>query len=199
LWSYWHFFSTKRHEAPRSLDGELFLVFFRVTSWINLMSIHESFMAVALDEAREAYARAEVPVGAVLVGDQGEILSRGYNAPIARCDPTAHAEMVVLREAARVAHNYRLPGTTLYVTLEPCVMCLGAMMQARIGTLVFGASDPKGGALGGAVDLTKAAVFNHYIEVIGGVLAELSSGLLTRFFQERRQAQKHRGEVPKRP
>ncbi len=163
------------------------------------MSMHESFMAVALEEAGEAYARAEVPVGAVLVGNRGEIVSRGYNAPIGRCDPTAHAEIVVLREAARVSQNYRLPGTTLYVTLEPCAMCLGAMMQARIRTLVFGAYDPKAGVLGGAVDLTRLVVFNHYIEVIGGVLAGISSGLLTRFFQERRQAQKDRGEVPKRP
>jgi tRNA(adenine34) deaminase len=164
-----------------------------------MMSIHESFMEVALEEAREAYVRAEVPVGAVLVGDQGEILSRGYNAPIARCDPTAHAEILVLREAAGTSRNYRLPGTTLYVTLEPCAMCFGAMVQARIRTVVFGASDLKAGVLGGAVDLTKVSAFNHYIEVIGGVLAEFSSGLLTRFFQERRQAQKDRGEVPKRP
>jgi tRNA(adenine34) deaminase len=165
----------------------------------TVMSIHESFMAVAIAEAREAYARAEVPVGAVLVGDRGEILSRGYNAPIARCDPTAHAEIVVLREAARTSRNYRLPGTTLYVTLEPCAMCLGAMVQARVRMVVFGASDPKAGVFGGAVDLTKVPAFNHYIEVIGGVLAETSSELLTRFFQERRQAQKNRGEVPKRP
>jgi tRNA(adenine34) deaminase len=163
------------------------------------MTLHESFMAVALEEAREAYARAEVPVGAVLVDEQGEILSRGHNAPLALCDPTAHAEMVVLRRAARALRNYRLPGTTLYVTLEPCAMCFGAMMQARIRTLVFGASDAKAGVLGGAVDLTKASSFNHYIEVIGGVLAEISSGLLTSFFQERRQARKNRGEVPKRP
>jgi tRNA(adenine34) deaminase len=165
----------------------------------SLMNVHESFMSVALDEARKAYARVEVPVGAVLVGDQGEVLSRGHNAPIARCDPTAHAEVLVLRRAARAAGNYRLPGTTLYVTLEPCFMCLGAMVQARISVLVFGAPDPKAGVLGGAVDLTKASVFNHYIKVIGGVLANDSAELLTRFFQERRQAQKNRGEVPKRP
>ena len=156
-------------------------------------------MALALDQAREAYARDEVPVGAVLVGHRGEILGCGYNAPIAKCDPTAHAEILVLREAARAARNYRLPGTTLYVTLEPCAMCLGAMMQARICTLVFGAPDPKAGVLGGATDLTKVSVFNHYIEVVGGVLADESSELLTRFFQERRQARKSRGEVPKRP
>ena len=164
-----------------------------------LTNVHESFMAMALEEAVKAWARAEVPVGAVLVGGQGEILSRGYNAPIAGSDPTAHAEIVVLREAARIMRNYRLPGTTLYVTLEPCVMCFGAMVQARISKLVFGTPDPKAGALGGAVDLTKAAVFNHYIEVVGGVLADESAELLTKFFQARRQAQKHGGEVPKRP
>jgi tRNA(adenine34) deaminase len=163
------------------------------------MNVNETFMSEALEEARKAYARAEVPVGAVLVGNDGQILSRGYNAPIAMCDPTAHAEILVLREAARAARNYRLPGTTLYVTLEPCAMCLAAMVQARIGVLVFGASDPKAGVLGGAVDLTKVMVFNHYIEVVGGVLADMSAELLTRFFQERRRAQKNRGEVPKRP
>ena len=163
------------------------------------MNVNETFMSEALEEARKAYARAEVPVGAVLVGNDGQILSRRYNAPIAMCDPTAHAEILVLREAARAARNYRLPGTTLYVTLEPCAMCLAAMVQARIGVLVFGASDPKAGVLGGAVDLTKVMVFNHYIEVVGGVLADKSAELLTRFFQERRRAQKNRGEVPKRP
>jgi tRNA(adenine34) deaminase len=164
-----------------------------------LMNAHVSFMSVALEEARKAYARAEVPVGAVLVGDQGEILSRRYNAPMSLCDPTAHAEILVLREAAMVTGNYRLPGCTLYVTLEPCAMCLGAMVQARIRLLVFGAPDSKAGVLGGAVDLTKILVFNHYIEVIGGVLADRSSEVLSQFFQECRQAQKNRGEVPKRP
>lgn len=156
-------------------------------------------MYEAIEEARKAYARGEVPVGAVLVGAQGKILSRGYNAPIARCDPTAHAEIVVLREAARAVRNYRLPGTTLYVTLEPCAMCLGAMVQARIGMLVFGTFDPKAGALGGAADLTKVLVFNHYMEVIGGVLADQAGALLTAFFRERRQDLRNRGEVPKRP
>jgi tRNA(adenine34) deaminase len=154
------------------------------------MNDHNSFMSMALEEAREAYARAEVPVGAVLVGDQGEILSRGRNAPISTCDPTAHAEIQALREAAAAIRNYRLPGTTLYVTLEPCAMCLGAMVQARIHRLVFGAPDPKTGVLGGAADLTKVSAFNHYIEVIGGVLAEQSAELLTKFFAERRQTKK---------
>jgi tRNA(adenine34) deaminase len=163
------------------------------------MEGHHAFMSEAIEEARKGYARGEVPVGAVLVGSHGEILSRGYNAPIAGCDPTAHAEIVVLREAAGVVRNYRLPGTTLYVTLEPCAMCLGAMVQARISRLVFGAADPRTGALGGAADLTRVLAFNHYIEVIGGVLADQSGEMLTAFFRERRQEMKNRGEVPKRP
>jgi tRNA(adenine34) deaminase len=164
-----------------------------------LVSEHDPFMAMALEEARKASARAEIPVGAVLVGDKGRILSRGRNAPISMCDPTAHAEIQALREAAAALHNYRLPGTTLYVTLEPCTMCLGAMVQARILRLVFGAPDPKSGVLGGAADLTKLSAFNHYIEVIGGVMAEESAELLKKFFAERRQTKRFGGEVPKRP
>jgi tRNA(adenine34) deaminase len=163
------------------------------------MDCHHLYMSEAIEEARKAYALGEVPVGAVLVDAHGEIISRGGNAPIAQCDPTAHAEIVVLREAARAVRNYRLPGATLYVTLEPCVMCLGAMVQARIQGLVFGAPDPKAGALGGAADLTKLIVFNHYIQVLGGVLADQSATLLTAFFRERRQELKNWGEVPKRP
>ena len=160
---------------------------------------HNSFMAMALEEARKALTRAEVPVGAVLVGDNGRILGRGHNAPISTCDPTAHAEIQTLREAAGALRNYRLPGTTLYVTLEPCAMCLGAMVHARILRLVFGAPDPKSGVFGGAADLTKVPAFNHYIEVVGGVMVEESSELLMRFFAERRQTRKVGGEVPKRP
>ena len=165
----------------------------------SVMDAHNSFMSVAIEEAKKAYVRGEVPVGAVLVSGHGEILSRECNSPISLCDPTAHAEILVLREAAKAMGNYRLPGTTLYVTLEPCAMCLGAMVQARIRMLVFGASDPKAGVLGGAVDLTKVTAFNHYTEVMGGVLADRSSELLTAFFLERRQMLKNRGEVPKRP
>jgi tRNA(adenine34) deaminase len=163
------------------------------------MNAHAVFMSEALDEARKAYARGEVPVGAVLVDERGEILSRRSNALISLCDPTGHAEILVLREAGMLARNYRLPGATLYVTLEPCTMCFGAMVLARIRLLVFGAPDPKAGVVGGAADLTKALVFNHYVEVIGGVLANESAELLKQFFQERRQVQKNRGEVPKWP
>jgi tRNA(adenine34) deaminase len=157
------------------------------------MDCHHLYMSEAIEEARKAYCRGEVPVGAVLVDAHGEIIGRGGNAPIGQCDPTAHAEIVVLREAARALRNYRLPGATLYVTLEPCAMCLGAMIQARIQGLVFGAGDPKAGALGGAADLTKLLVFNHYIQVIGGVLADQAANLLTAFFRERRQELKNLG------
>ena len=162
---------------------------------------HDYFMALALEQARIGYEHGEVPIGAVMVGSRGEILGRAHNAPISMCDPTAHAEILALREASRGVGNYRLPGSTLYVTLEPCAMCVGAMLHARVALLVFGAADPKGGAAGSVVDLTKVPVFNHYVTVVGGVRAEESSGLLRRFFQERRQdvKQKARGEVPKWP
>lgn len=144
------------------------------------------FMGLALEEARKAYARSEVPVGAVLVAKSGEILARAHNAPIALFDPTAHAEILALRQASKLLGNYRLPGTVLYVTLEPCSMCVGAMLQARVRMLVFGAYDPKSGAAGSVLDLTKVQVFNHYVEVVGGVRSQESSELLKLFFQERR-------------
>lgn len=158
-------------------------------------------MALALEQARIGYEHGEVPIGAVVVGGRGEILGRAHNAPISMCDPTAHAEILALREASRGVGNYRLPGSTLYVTLEPCAMCVGAMLHARVDLLVFGAADPKGGAAGSVVDLTKVPVFNHYVTVVVGVMAEESSELLRRFFQERRRdvKQKARGEVPKWP
>jgi tRNA(adenine34) deaminase len=133
---------------------------------------HDLLMGIALEEARKAYGCREVPVGAVLVTAKGDILSRAHNAPISSCDPSAHAEVLALRQASMKAGNYRLPGSMLYVTLEPCAMCVGAMLQARVGTLIFGALDPKGGAAGSVVDLTNVALFNHYIEVIHGIRAE---------------------------
>lgn len=159
------------------------------------------FMSIALEEARLAYRQGEVPVGAVLVSEEARILARTCNAPIGSCDPTAHAEILALREGSRSVSNYRLTGATLYVTLEPCVMCLGAMVHARIRRLVFGASDSKAGVAGGAADLTRLPIFNHDIEVCGGVMAEESSELLKRFFRERRLKAKgsNCGEVPKRP
>lgn len=165
------------------------------------MICHEYFMGLALAEAARAYALCEVPVGAVLVGCAGEVLGQASNAPIHTVDPTAHAEILALRQASKAAGNYRLPGSTLYVTLEPCVMCVGAMVHARVKTLVFGAYDPKTGAAGSVVDLTKAPSFNHIVEVIGGVRADECSELLKRFFRERRERAKaeDRGEVPKWP
>jgi len=143
------------------------------------------FMRAALDLAERARRQGEVPVGAVVVA-QGEIIGRGFNAPIGRHDPTAHAELEALREAALARDNYRLPGCDLYVTLEPCAMCAGAIAQARIRRLVFGAADPKTGACGGVVDLFKERRINHHTTVIGGVLAEECGALLKRFFAGRR-------------
>jgi tRNA(adenine34) deaminase len=149
---------------------------------------HEGFMDLALEEARKAYEEGEVPVGAALVSADGRVLARAHNRPIAACDPTAHAEILTLREAAHAAGNYRLPGTLLYVTLEPCPMCLGAILQSRVSVLVFGAKDPKAGAAGGVVDLTNVPVFNHYVRTVPGVMALECAELLRSFFRERRRA-----------
>lgn len=143
-------------------------------------------MALALEQARHAGAAGEVPVGAVVVCE-GQIVGRGFNQPILRADPTAHAEVMALREAAATLSNYRLPGCTLYVTLEPCAMCAGAIMHARIARLVFGARDPKTGVAGSVMDLFAEARLNHHAEVAGGVLAEECGGLLSSFFAARRQ------------
>jgi len=143
-------------------------------------------MHVALECARGAYGRGEVPVGAVLFDAAGGQLARGANAPIALADPTAHAEILVLRAGAAAVGNYRLPGCTLYVTLEPCAMCVGASMHARIARLVFAAADPKTGACGSVLDLPSGGGFNHRIEVVRGVLERESAELLRQFFAERR-------------
>lgn len=147
---------------------------------------HDYFMGLALEEAERAYEHSEVPIGAVLVSDEGKVLGRAHNAPISLCDPTAHAEILVLRKASIVLKNYRLPGTLLYVTLEPCTMCVGAMLQARVQCLVYGAPDPKGGAAGSVADLTNVPVFNHHIKVMSNIRADECSDLLRRFFRERR-------------
>ncbi|MDH3895036.1 MAG: tRNA adenosine(34) deaminase TadA [Chromatiales bacterium] len=143
------------------------------------------FMRRALQLARAAEAEGEVPVGAVLVKD-GEIVAEGFNQPISSCDPTAHAEIVALRGAAASVENYRLPGTTLYVTLEPCPMCAGAMVHARVGRLVFAAADPRTGSAGSVFDLVRSEELNHRLEVESGVLADESAALLTTFFRARR-------------
>jgi tRNA(adenine34) deaminase len=140
----------------------------------------------ALDCAREAHAAGEVPVGAVLADAGGTLIARAGNAPIASDDPTAHAEILVLRAAGKKLRNYRLPGCTLYVTLEPCVMCVGALVHARVARIVYAAPDPKAGACGSVFDLAASPRLNHRIAVSGGLLAEESGALLRRFFAERR-------------
>ena len=142
-------------------------------------------MREALVLARNAGGIGEVPVGAVVVRD-GEIVGRGFNAPISRHDPSAHAEIMALRDAAASLGNYRLVGCSLYVTLEPCTMCMGAIFHARVGRVVYGASDPKTGACGSIIDLPAETRLNHHAEVVGGVLADECGGLLSRFFARRR-------------
>lgn len=145
------------------------------------------FMQLAQAAAEEARAAGEVPVGAVLVrGD--EVIATGFNHPIGAHDPSAHAEMVALRAAARTLGNYRLPGCELYVTLEPCLMCAGALMHARIARVVFGAHDPKTGACGSVVDAFANGQLNHHATVVGGVLADECGAALRAFFAERRRA-----------
>jgi tRNA(adenine34) deaminase len=143
------------------------------------------FMRAALDEAAYAYAAGEVPVGAVVVRD-GEIVGRGWNHPIGGVDPTAHAEVNALRDAAARLGNYRLPGCELYVTLEPCAMCAGAIQHARLARVVWGAADPKTGACGSVVNLFAEPRLNHHASAIGGVLAAESAETLQAFFAERR-------------
>lgn len=147
-----------------------------------------AWMQLALEQARLAADAGEVPVGAVIVSARGELLASGSNRPIASHDPSAHAEIVALRQACCLASNYRLPGAVLYVTLEPCVMCLGAMLHARLARVVFGAPDPKTGACGGVIDIPAQPQLNHQTVVQGGVLATECAELLRQFFRERRKA-----------
>lgn len=145
----------------------------------------EAFMRAALAEARAGLAAGEVPVGAVVVLDD-EIVARAHNAPITLADPTAHAEVLALREAARKAGNYRLPRATLYATLEPCVMCCGAAIHARVARVVYGALDPKAGAIESRHRLLDGERSNHRIETLGGVLEADCGALLKEFFEARR-------------
>ncbi len=147
----------------------------------------EDFMRAALDLARKAEAAGEVPVGAVVVRGS-EIIGRGYNHPISGHDPTAHAEIAAMRDAARFIGNYRLIGCDLYVTLEPCIMCAGAIMHARIARVFFGAHDPKTGACGSALDLFAESRLNHHAIVAGGVLGAEAAALLQGFFGARRRS-----------
>jgi len=145
----------------------------------------EHYMAHALELATQAAAVGEVPIGAIVVR-AGEVIGRGYNAPIGTQDPTAHAEILAMRDAARTIANYRLVDCSLYVTLEPCVMCAGAIQHARIARLVYGASDSKTGACGSVVDLFAEPRLNHHADVIGGIGAEASVRMLQSFFARRR-------------
>ncbi len=145
------------------------------------------FMHLALEQAQHAWSLGEVPVGAVVVKD-GVVIATGFNQPIGRHDPTAHAEIVALRAAAEKLGNYRLPGCELYVTLEPCVMCSGAMMHARLARVIYGAPDPKTGACGSVVNLFEQEQLNHHAEVVGGVMADEAGAMLKGFFAERRNA-----------
>lgn len=142
-------------------------------------------MRAALTQARLALAAGEVPIGAVVVAG-GAIVGSGFNQPISAADPTAHAEIVALRAAARVLGNYRLTGAVLYVTLEPCLMCVGALVHARVGAVVYGAPEPKSGALGSALPAHEGPGLNHRFTVVGGVLADECRELIQEFFREKR-------------
>jgi len=159
---------------------------FRFSLYNNNMESDSYYLGLALDLAREGLAAGEVPVGAVLVGEAGEVLARAFNRPIGLNDPTAHAEILVLREGARLRGNYRLPGLSLYVTIEPCIMCLGAMLAARVRRVVFGAPDPKGGACVSLFRLPEDARLNHRLEVTGGVREAECRELVQEFFKARR-------------
>jgi len=148
--------------------------------------VHDAaFMQVALEQAAESAKAGEIPVGAVVVVS-GELVATGQNRSIRDSDPSAHAEVVALRAAGSKLSNYRLTDASLYVTLEPCAMCIGAIVQARLARVVFGAYDPKAGAAGSAIDLSDSPAFNHRFEIMGGVLAEECGAVLKEFFSERR-------------
>ena len=147
--------------------------------------IDRQFMQQAIEQAHKAALAGEVPVGAVLVRD-GQVISKAFNKPITNHDPSAHAEMLALRQAALAEQNYRLPGTTLYVTLEPCTMCAGAMLHARVDRIVFGTPDPKTGAAGSVIDVFAMKQINHQTTIEGGMMSEECGQLLRNFFKERR-------------
>ena len=149
------------------------------------VELDRQYMRLAIEQAQLAAKAGEVPVGAVLVQD-GQVISKAFNKPITNHDPSAHAEMLALREAALVAENYRIPGSTLYVTLEPCAMCSGAMLHARINRVVYGAPDPKTGAAGSVLNLFSSKQINHQTSVEGGIMSEECGQLLRDFFKGRR-------------
>ncbi|HNZ64790.1 MAG TPA: tRNA adenosine(34) deaminase TadA [Smithella sp.] len=149
------------------------------------MSTDYDFMKIALEEAESGYRRGEVPVGAVLVRE-GNILARAHNSPIANHDPSAHAEMIVLRKASEIMGNYRLAGTELYVTIEPCIMCAGAIIHARVERVIFGARDPKCGAVVSLYNILDDKRLNHQVKVTEGILKEECGEIISRFFREKR-------------
>ena len=146
----------------------------------------EKWMQCAIREANIAKDKGEVPVGSIII-QNNQIIAKAHNCPISKNDPTAHGEIEAIRKAGKKLHNYRLPKTTLYVTLEPCAMCLGAMIHARIERVVFGASDPKSGVCGSTIDLLSESIFNHQISVSGGVLEHECKDILQSFFKLRRK------------
>jgi tRNA(adenine34) deaminase len=147
---------------------------------------HDAFMDAALEQARLALAAGEVPIGAVLVIDDA-VVARAFNQPISACDPTAHAEVLVLREAARVVGNYRLTGADVYVTVEPCLMCVGALVHARVRSTIYGAVEPKTGALVSAVRALETPGLNHRFDVTAGVREDAARELIQQFFREKRR------------
>ena len=151
---------------------------------------HDKWMRYAISLAKKGQAVDEVPVGAVIIKDN-QIIGEGWNQPIGRHDPTAHAEIVALRAAGHSLTNYRLLDTTLYVTLEPCVMCAGAIIHARVSRVVYGASDPKAGAAGSVVNIFSNSQLNHHVKVLGGILSEECGSLLSQFFKSKRNISKY--------
>ncbi len=158
-------------------------------SLLNSKNIHEFWINTAIAQALRAKDINEVPIGAVLIKDN-KLISTGFNSPIRDSDPCSHAEIIAIRSASKQLENYRLPGTTLYVTLEPCIMCMGAIIQARIPHVVFGAFDPKTGAAGSKYSIGSDGMLNHSIEITGGILADSCGTLLKDFFKERRTSKR---------
>ena len=166
------------------LPGSIALEVSRTSNFLGQVR-HKQWMEEALEQARIALAKNEVPVGAVLL-IENEVVGRGHNGPIESCDPTAHAEIRALREACLKQKNYRLPGSTLYVTLEPCLMCAGALLHARVAEVVFGAREPVGGAAGSIMNVLESGWLNHSAKVTAGIGAEESSEMLQEFFERLR-------------
>ncbi len=152
-----------------------------------MLAGHEKYMTLALKQAKIAWEAGEVPVGAVVVSGYGDVIAQAHNSPVSLADPTAHAEILAIRNAALHAGNYRLTGASLYVTIEPCCMCAGAMVHARISRLIFGAWDEKAGACGSVFDIVRDSRLNHQVEVVPGILADECRGIIREFFRQKRE------------